>query len=384
MDLKELQKHIRTLATLPEAGAPVISCYLNLETSEPGYRRALDERARLLRKSLAGETRRHFEEALGQIEAHLRAGVAAGTTGLAIFARGGQQPFFLPLQFRVPLPNWIAVNTTPNIYHLVELKDTYHRYVVLISREESARILGVNLGAVTEDVWKQSPELRERVGREWTKEHYQNHRRERTNRFINELIGILDHLMTAGGYGHLILAGNPRLTSQIRKALPRRLAAKLVDIVGASEYDRTGDVVAATLRSFIEYEEVESLGAVYRLQEGINTHGLAVAGTRASFEALKQGQVDVLVLAQAYEADAGWTCGACGVAEVERPAPNTCSQCGAKSIREFNVKEEMVRMAEQTESGVEVVNQSEVLMRLGGVGCLLRFLGPEQYGAKAA
>ncbi|MBI1790662.1 MAG: hypothetical protein HYR60_24285 [Acidobacteria bacterium] len=118
MDLKELQKHIRILATLPETGAPVISCYLNLETSESGYRHALDERVRLLRKSLAGETRRHFEVALGQIEARLRAGIAAGATGLAIFARGGPQPFFLRLQFRVPLPNWIAVNTTPNIYHL--------------------------------------------------------------------------------------------------------------------------------------------------------------------------------------------------------------------------------------------------------------------------
>ena len=384
MDLKELQKHIRTLATLPEAGAPVISCYLNLETSESGYRHALDERVHLLRKSLAGETRRHFEEALGQIESHLRAGIAAGTTGLAIFARGGKQPFFLPLQFRVSLPNWIAVNATPNIYHLVELEDTYHRYVVLISTERSARILGVNLGAVTEDVWKESPELRERVGRELTKEHYQNHRRERTNRFINELIGILDQLMSAGGYGHLILAGNPRVTSQIRKALPNHLAAKVVDIVPASGYDRTKDVVAATLVSFIEQEERESLAVVDKLLKEVNTHGLAVAGTRASFEALRQGQADVLVLAKAYEPDSGWACGACGATEIERPAPNTCSQCGARRIREFNVKEELVRMAEQMESGVEVVNHSDALMRLGGVGCLLRFLRPEEYPAKAA
>ncbi|MBI1790663.1 MAG: host attachment protein [Acidobacteria bacterium] len=256
--------------------------------------------------------------------------------------------------------------------------------MVLISREGSARILGVNLGAVTEDVWKESPALRERVGREWTKEHYRNHRRERTNRFINELIKILDQLMFAGGYGHLILAGSPRVTSQIRKALPKHLAAKVVDIVPASEYDRTKDVVAATLLSFIEQEERESLAVVDRLLKEVNTNGLAVAGTRASFESLKRGQVDVLVLGKAYEPDLGWACGACEAMEVGRPAPNTCSQCGARRIGEFNVKEELVRMAEQMESGVEVVNHSDALMRLGGVGCLLRFLGPEQYGAKAA
>ena len=61
-----------------------------------------------------------------------------------------------------------------------------------------------------------------------------------------------------------------------------------------------------------------------------------------------------------------------------------CSQCGARRIREFNVKEELVRMAEQMESGVEVVNHSDALMRLGGVGCLLRFLRSEEYPAKAA
>ena len=29
------------------------------------------------------------------------------------------------MQFHVPLPNRMAVDTVPNIYHLVELKDNY-------------------------------------------------------------------------------------------------------------------------------------------------------------------------------------------------------------------------------------------------------------------
>jgi hypothetical protein len=31
---------------------------------------------------------------------------------VAIFARGGAQPFFLPLQLRVPLPTWMAIDST--------------------------------------------------------------------------------------------------------------------------------------------------------------------------------------------------------------------------------------------------------------------------------
>ena len=110
MELKELQQHVRTLATLEETSSQVISCYLNLEAGASGYRNALDERAGLLRKTFTGEARKDFEAALGRIEDFLNAELRPGTKGVAVFSRAGAQPFFLPLQFRVPLPNWIVAH----------------------------------------------------------------------------------------------------------------------------------------------------------------------------------------------------------------------------------------------------------------------------------
>jgi len=225
MELKKLQENIRALAVLDENESPVISCYLNVESGRSEYAKVLEDRARLLRRSLTGDARRDFEKALDRVEMFMHVEMNSGTKGAAIFARAGKQPFFLPLEFRVPLPNWIVVNSTPNIYHLVELKDTYHRYVVMISTEESARILEVNLGAVTEELWRERPDLRKRVGREWSKEHYQNHRRNRTDLFIKEKIGILERLMRAGGHTHLILAGNPQIVSRVRRSLPKHLVS---------------------------------------------------------------------------------------------------------------------------------------------------------------
>jgi len=66
MELKELERHLLTLATLPQTGAPLISCYLNLELGLPAYHQALDERARVVRRTLAGQSRQQFEEALGR------------------------------------------------------------------------------------------------------------------------------------------------------------------------------------------------------------------------------------------------------------------------------------------------------------------------------
>ncbi|HBY63554.1 MAG TPA: hypothetical protein DEH78_27330 [Solibacterales bacterium] len=383
MELKELQRHITTLVTLEESEAPVVSCYLDLEAG--GYRTVLGERVAVLRKALpATGKRQDFEAAIALIEEFLAQAVSRETKGLALFARGGPQPFFLPLQFRVPLPNWIAVNSLPNIYHLVELKDTYHRFVVMLAAADSIRILGVNLGAVTQQVWDRRPEVRRRVGRGWTKEHYQNHLRERTSQFLQEGTAVLERLMLTGGYRHLILAGNPGVTSRIRQGLPKQLAALLVDIVHASPNDELSDVVRATLLSFIEQEEEESVALADKLEEAIYTDRLAAAGTRASWEALRSRQADVLILAKAYSPDPGWICPACEAIEVEAPMPRTCPRCHESELQALDVKEEMVRVAELIGCGVEVVNHSDALIRLGGVGCLLRYRSPEQYRWKAA
>lgn len=53
--------------------------------------------------------------------------------------------------------------------------------------------------------------------------------------------------------------------------------------------------------------------------------------------------------------------------------PNACPNCGGKAIHQVDLKEELVRLAEQRGCHVEMVEHSEDLMYLGGVGCLLRY-----------
>jgi peptide subunit release factor 1 (eRF1) len=384
VDIQTLQKHVLTLATIEETAAPMVSCYLNLEAGLGAAMRVLDERVRLVRKALPAPKRDAFEQALRRINSRLAAGFRAESLGAAVFSRGGDQEFFLDLEFRVPLPNWVAVNSTPNIYHLVELKDTYHRYVLVLVNERSTRILEVHLGSVTETAWTKRPELGERTGRGLGRAHYQSHRPERNHQFANEVVRFVDEVMSTRGYGHLILAGTPRMTALIREALPKRLTSKLINVVPASANERTSDVVAATLESFVEEEHQESLAAVEKLQQEICSHGLAVAGSRASLQALKGRQVDLLVMATEYAPDPAWICTACGEAAVQQPRPAACPNCGCPRTRELDVKEELVRLAELEGCGVEIVHDSEMLMRLGGVGCLLRFLSPDAYGRAVA
>jgi hypothetical protein len=255
----------------------------------------------------------------------------------------------------------------------------------MLATENTARLLGIHLGSIVEDICNRRPKLVQRTGRDWTKTQSQNHRRERINQFVNEQIRALDRVMSAGGYAHWLLAGNPRVTSSVKRALPRHLAAKLAAVLPASEYDRTSDMVAATLASFVDVEERESHARVDRLVSGIGNRGQAVAGTGACLEALMKAQVDVLVMAKAYQPRPGWACDGCGAGGIEAAAATfACPKCGGRRVREVEIKEEMIRLAELTRSEVEIVCHSEVLMRLGGVGCLLRFLEPEKPRARAA
>ena len=341
MDRKNLQQHIRTLAELDETADPLLGVYVNVDANAEAVARKLQDQARVVRKTILLHQRENFDLALERVIAFVESELFPETRGAAIFARAGNTPFFLPLQFRVPLADWFIADTAPNIYPLIELKDTYHRYVILISTEAQARIVEVNLGAVTEELWRTRPELRERVGREWSKEHYQNHRRERTNRFVKEKVKVLEQLMAQGGHAHLVLAGNPFLCARVRAALPKHLQAKLIDTIVAGNRDEISEIVEATLSAFIEKQELGAHALVDTLRREVRVGGLAVLGAEASLRAMEHGNADVLVL--------------------------------ARNLPDRALREKLARTAERHDVEIHFVTHSDELMEFGGVGCLLRY-----------
>ncbi len=379
MELKKLRKHVWTLASLPETDELVVSCYMTIENGRVKNSNAYEEYLHPIKRGLLTQEWQSMRAALEPIGAYLANKLLPDSKGVAIFSRAGDEPFFLPLQFQVALPYWIAVDSTPNIYHLVELKDTYHRYVVLITTRESARILEVNVGSVTKDLWTRRPELRKRIGREWTKMHFQKHAKERGRRFIKEKVKILKRLMSEAGHTHLVLAGHPSMTAEVRDNLPKHLLSKLVDLVPLSDKTETSDVVKATIGSFIRAEEEESQYTAELLSQEVHTGGLAVAEAGDCLKALKENRADTLVMLKTYSPGRGWTCTDCGFTGFDNHIPGRCTACKGLVMKEFDLKEEMVRLAEHTGAAVEIVSQSDSLNRLGGVGCLLRYRLPGEF-----
>ena len=123
MDRADLNAHVRALATLPESDAPIVSCYLGITGGRLSRPEAFEERVRNLRSALSGRERQDLQDAIEPIRSFISSRLLPDAKGAAIFSRVGAQRFFLALQFRVPLPDWMAVDIMPNLYHLVRLED---------------------------------------------------------------------------------------------------------------------------------------------------------------------------------------------------------------------------------------------------------------------
>jgi len=182
---------------------------------------------------------------------------------------------------------------------------------------------------------------------------------------------MLDRLFTKVAHTHLVLAGDPRAVAQVRQHLPRRLRERVIDVVPTPGNAATADIVGATLSTYADYEQTESLGTVGLFLDELTTGGLAVAGTEATLKALARGQVDILLLSDAYAEPAAWKCRKCDAVGVSAVAEG-CPRCGAPTIAPLDLKEDMTRTAEQLGCTVEIVRGSDVMLAVGGVGCLLR------------
>lgn len=373
MGLLDLQSAVRALAGVAESEAPFVSCYANLEGDPRKTRAELSDRVLTVRASLEPDRRVDFEHALTPIMAFLGSRLARDSKGAAAFSRAGEKRYFRILPLHVPVPNHLSVDAIPNLFHLIAMKDAYHRYVVLIAHQDRSRIFEVDVGEITREIWTKRPELRDRVARGWAHDHYQRHARNQGDRFLAEKLEILDSLMTEGGQTHLVLAGSPETIAHIKKMLPKRLLERLVDVVPAAARDSSADVVSATLARFIEHEQQESVTRVAQLMDELRRGGLAEADSVATLKALQHRRADVLVMAERYDPPPGWACGNCRFVDQANHPPAACPVCGDGAVREADLKAEIVRLAELHDVEVEILRESDALIGIGGVGCLLKY-----------
>lgn len=369
----QIEAVVRQLATIPESPAPLVSCYLDLSLPEPSWKPFLLRRHRELVNQYGAMEKAAIDSAFARIHASLER-ISANTKGLAIFVRAGEVPVYIALQLPFAIANEISAASLPRLYRLMEAKEKYCRFVILITKKDYAQIIEVNLGRVSAELLENQPELQKRLGREWAKLHYQNHRQDREVRFIREKIAILERLISAGGYSQLIIAGASTQTSKTIGLLPKHLREKVVDKVIANDKLGINSLIAKAINAYIAADELESQSIAQRLFEQASSDGLAVTGLNATIESLQQGRADIIVVdADVKLANVG-RCSRCGNFQVnESDNPEPCRVCQNRQVDLLPAREAMARLAALYGCRLEIVSENRHLAQIGGVGCLLRY-----------
>jgi len=340
-EIQSLHRHLTVLATLPETKDPVLSLFLDLRQPIDALRSKFTMWSVAARIATPSGSRTAFDAARAELEMVFRQEWPDSIRSVAVFARAGEHPLLLVMPFGATLENHFHVGPVPVIFPLVQLKDRFHRFVVVISTEESSRIFEITLGAISEQILATRPEIEQRLGREWTREHYHQKKRENDRRFLRDQVEIIGSLMSKRGHNHLILAGHSRHVSALRGALPKDLEARVSDTVLHAPNGRDySAVLEQAIDTFIEVEQNESRSTVERLHEQVSRGGLAVVGAQATREAMECGAASELVISE------------------ELPNP---------------LREDLVRLATSLDLAIEVCEGDELLNSHGGVGCLLRY-----------
>lgn len=348
-----LQEQMRRLARLePREDLPFLTVYLDVRPEATGENpqarsglTVLKDRLGEIRKTFPprGEDVDSFEADAQRIKAFVEQQMQASTKGLAIFACAARG-VFETVEVEAPFENQVTVASSPDLFQLARLADERETSVVAVVDTNTARLFVYRLGRFSEDAGLDDDPVHygKRATGGWRQMNNQRHVEKHRREFAAETARAIAELVQREEAQHVILAGDEVAITTLKEQLPQQVGGLVRDVVRLdikTPQTAVAEAVEPILRQ-IEHDAAHSL--VDQLIEEYRRGLIAVAGVHDTERALERGQVDLLLVDGAAYIDEG-------------------------------TRAHLVSRAVETGATVEVVQGSEALLRVGGVGALLRY-----------
>jgi protein required for attachment to host cells len=257
--VESIDDHLERLLAFEPTSLPVISVYLNTQSDQHG--RTPDVAGYLQRefKALArtwetgSPERTSFDEDTAKILAYVEEKLAPEANGVTFFACSGADNFFEAIQLQAPLEeNRVYVYHQPHLFHLTRLDDEYPRYAAVVTDANTARIFLFGLGQTVETEQVKGKKVqRVKVGG-WSQARYQRRVENAHQQHAKELAERLERLVREENVAHIVLAGDPAMTSLLQEELPKAIAELVVDTLKLDAKTSEENVFAATLEKMRE------------------------------------------------------------------------------------------------------------------------------------
>jgi len=332
-----------------------ISLYANKKT----YRKFLDRRVRVCRSILKGNTLTNFNKTIDDIEKTLK---NFTKNNIAIFA-SHKNSFLKTMDFSIELENALIVDSSPYIRNLARIQDEWESFTLVLINSNYAKIFSISIGEI-DDIRKMEADIinKHKKGG-WSQARFNRIRRGAINAFLSEVAEALKKRTEE----NIIISGPGTTKNIFIEILPKDLKKRIIDVIDISIEDEK-ILLKESFNLISKREQKQSSEAVKILKREILKDGLAVYGLPETLEAVRNGQVDLLIVEKDYK-KRGWICEHCQV--VIDGKNKNCPYCNNKTS-EVDIVEEIIEFAERTNANIEFTDDKEIA-NIGHVGAILRY-----------
>ena len=353
----DLSKEIRKLSEIYDENSQdtYISVYLNRKTNNS----FLEKRANVCRSILDGEEQENLIKTLDEIYKFLQTNK---DNNIAIFA-SHKHDFYKSIPLSIEINNSLIVDSSPYIRPLARILDEWESFTLVLLNSNQAKIFSVSLGLAKQKKNLSSDIMNKHKKGGWSQARFQRIRKGAIHDFYLEVQENLEKVANE----QIVLAGPGTAKIQSKDILSKNLQQRIIDTIDIDINDEQ-KLLKESIHLISEHEKMVSRKAVEHLKKEILKDGLAVYGLDNTLTAVKNGQVDLLIIEKDYKIK-GCLCEHC---QILKAGPiKDCPVCGGP-VTEADVIEEIIEFAERTDAKIEFTDDEEI-SKLGHIGGLLRY-----------
>ncbi|HUF53084.1 MAG TPA: VLRF1 family aeRF1-type release factor [Dehalococcoidia bacterium] len=274
----------------------------------------------------------------------------------------------------VMVPSYVTAGPTPDTTALARVVDEYPRMAVVMLDGGDARIYAAEQGREkqTERHRSDLPNRHDQGG--WSQARYERHVEFHHSKHLKEVTEALEKMYYERPFDRLALVGVDTATKEFEAMLPEPIRQRVIGHLTANFKQESDEEIMERVRELREEDERTSEAALVDRVRGLaETDDKGVLGLDETIEALVEGRVDTLVVADGVtgEGSACLDCDYLAVASFEK-----CPVCTSANVEQVDVIEAAVETAQRTGSRVDFVfgEAREMLVSRGGLGAILRYV----------
>jgi len=355
--IENLEETVRELSEVYDAESD--DTFVSLYFSEGLDTKFVERRKKAISSILKGELLDNFKKSMENIESELKHKTQGS---IAVFA-SSKNNFLKSIILPVKVENTLIVDSSPYLRPFARLLDEWESFNLVLVNSNSAKIFSVSFGEIQGSKSLSADIMNKHKKGGCSQARFNRLRRGAIHSFLTEVVEELEKRADK----QIIVAGPGTAKNQFIEMLPKNIQDKILDVVDIDIQDEN-KLLKESIHLISEKEKRESSETVKHLKQEILKDGLAVYGAEETMNAVKNGQVELLIIEKDFKLP-GWICEHCQI--IGEGSEAKCPHCGNK-ISQVDVLEEILEFAERTDAEIEFTDDEEI-RDLGHIGGILRY-----------